>query len=234
MCYAPPAYKFNCNDINSPRRIWVEITSQIMNALFCVTGFGLIPWRFRDLWLLMKWRFKGNQEALSKLRKIHGGWWRPHGIVEKLPKTPNITSTARSTTDITNEKPATNPPPPAPESGTVAEGNVIPEAGTKPWKLDLVIHLYAINTYLQAVLAGFMWGYNRIDRPPWATGLFVALACGVAIAGGGVVWWEGRKLKKMEDRVRQGEDQERGREGPRMKEVRQENAALGRDGMGTQ
>jgi hypothetical protein len=34
-----------CNDINSPRRIWIEIDSQILNALFCVTGFGKRSWR---------------------------------------------------------------------------------------------------------------------------------------------------------------------------------------------
>ena len=31
------------------RKVWVEIDSQILNALFCVTGLGLIPWRVRDL-----------------------------------------------------------------------------------------------------------------------------------------------------------------------------------------
>ena len=32
------------------RKIWIEIDSQILNALFCVTGIGLIPWRLRDLY----------------------------------------------------------------------------------------------------------------------------------------------------------------------------------------
>jgi hypothetical protein len=32
------------------RKIWIEIDSQILNALFCVTGLGLIPWRVRDLY----------------------------------------------------------------------------------------------------------------------------------------------------------------------------------------
>jgi Protein of unknown function (DUF2985) len=39
---------------NSPRKIWIEIDSQILNALFCVTGFGLASWRFRDLYWLTK------------------------------------------------------------------------------------------------------------------------------------------------------------------------------------
>ena len=43
LCNAAPAMcNPDCNDINSPRRIWVEYDSQIVNALFCVTGFGMI------------------------------------------------------------------------------------------------------------------------------------------------------------------------------------------------
>ena len=32
------------------RKIWIEIDSQILNALFCIPGLGLIPWRVRDLY----------------------------------------------------------------------------------------------------------------------------------------------------------------------------------------
>lgn len=34
------------------RRLWIEIDSQILNALFCLTGIGLLPWRIRDLYHL--------------------------------------------------------------------------------------------------------------------------------------------------------------------------------------
>ena len=45
LCNAAPAMcNPDCNDINSPRRIWVEYDSQIVNALFCVTGFGKITY----------------------------------------------------------------------------------------------------------------------------------------------------------------------------------------------
>jgi hypothetical protein len=48
---AAPAMNHPSKDaISSPRKIWIEIDSQILNALFCVTGFGLAPWRFRDLY----------------------------------------------------------------------------------------------------------------------------------------------------------------------------------------
>lgn len=57
-----------------------------------------------------------------------------------------------------------------------------------------------MNTLFQAVLSGFMWGMNRVDRPGWSTGLFVALACIVGGAGGGMVWWEGKKVKQIEGR----------------------------------
>ncbi|KAL9593609.1 MAG: hypothetical protein Q9179_005795, partial [Wetmoreana sp. 5 TL-2023] len=57
MCFPPGSHgEKDCNNIDSPRRIWIEIDSQILNALFCVTGFGLIPWRFRDFYYLLKWR----------------------------------------------------------------------------------------------------------------------------------------------------------------------------------
>lgn len=31
---------------SSPRKTWIEIDSQILNALFCLTAWGLAPWRF--------------------------------------------------------------------------------------------------------------------------------------------------------------------------------------------
>jgi hypothetical protein len=80
MCWAPVGngeYVRDCNHIDSPRRIWLEWDSQILNALFCVTGFGLLPWRARDLYYLLRWRFcsekkHGRQQKLYGLRKLAG------------------------------------------------------------------------------------------------------------------------------------------------------------------
>ena len=55
-----------------------------------------------------------------------------------------------------------------------------------------------LNTFLQIVLCGFMWGYNRFDRPSWATGTFIALACVVAGAGGIMTFFEAKKVKAVE------------------------------------
>ena len=71
--------EYDCNYIDSPRRIWVEIDSQILNALFCVTGFGLIPWRFRDLYYLLQYRLLGKYEGLQVLGGIHRSWLRLPG-----------------------------------------------------------------------------------------------------------------------------------------------------------
>ncbi|KAB5513069.1 major facilitator superfamily domain-containing protein [Coniochaeta sp. 2T2.1] len=38
---------------------------------------------------------------------------------------------------------------------------------TAPWKMDFFIWTMIGNTFLQAVLSGFMWGLNRYDRPSW-------------------------------------------------------------------
>lgn len=126
-----------------------------------MTGFGLIPWRFRDLWFLLRWRVSGHADALARLCGIHATWFRPAGD-PKVPK-------------------------------------------TAAWKLDFVVWMYVANTLLQVVLSGFMWGMNRVERPSWSTGLFVALACIVAGAGGGMVWWEGKKVKRIEGKEEEKE-----------------------------
>jgi len=52
----------------------IEIDSQILNALFCVTGLGLLPWRLRDLYLL-------HRKNYDKLAVIHQGWYI-HGVTK--------------------------------------------------------------------------------------------------------------------------------------------------------
>ena len=80
LCNAAPAMCYpTYDDINSPRRIWIVYDSQILTALFCVTGFGLIPWRFRDLHYLLKYRLQRDQIALRRLAGIHRDWFRLQG-----------------------------------------------------------------------------------------------------------------------------------------------------------
>ena len=150
LCNASPAMCHpTCNDINSPRRIWIEIDSQILNALFCVTGFGLIPWRFRDLYYLSIWRLpffspERRQYALRKLAGINRGWFRlPGDENANLPDEENPAIPLPVSKKL--EKPLTGVRAP-------------PTAG---WRLDYVIWGNVWNTFFQAVLCGFMWGMNR-------------------------------------------------------------------------
>lgn len=170
---AAPAMDHPDKDSNdSSRKIWLEIDSQILNALFCVTGFGLAPWRFRDLWWLYNARFRHNRNAMLRLEEQNRAWFRPPawyaqgGGVEEEGKRVTFTGAAA--------------PP------------------TRLWKLSFVVWMMVLNTLFQCVLAGFMWGYNRINRPSWATGTFIALGCGASLLAGVMMWWEGRKVKKIE------------------------------------
>lgn len=213
LCNAAPAMCHpTCNDINSPRRIWIEIDSQVLTALFCVTGFGLIPWRFRDLWYLCKYRIGKDEMCLRRLAGIHRGWFRLPGSQDLAP---DIGPQDIATQPL-NISPSVLPHPPEAMPDPPLTGIRAP--ATAWWKLDFVIWMYVWNTFLQAVLSGLMWGLNRYDRPSWSTGVFVALACIVAAAGGIMVFVEGKRVKGIEgipvsdaDLVRLRNDREAGK-----------------------
>ena len=209
LCNAAPAMCYpNCDDIDSPRRKWVEWDAQILTALFCVTAFGLAPWRFRDLWYEFKYRIKGDNDALRRLAGIHATWFRlkgsqdlpvdigPDNIPESLPR------------DCI----------PLPEKSLpVAPLTGIRAPATSVWKLDFVIQSMAWNTFAQCGLCGIMWGMNRYDRPSWSTGFLVALGMIIAMLGGLVTFLEGKKVKSIEgvpltdrDRERLARDKELG------------------------
>ncbi|KAB5515334.1 hypothetical protein GE09DRAFT_1208773 [Coniochaeta sp. 2T2.1] len=190
LCNASPAMCYpTCNDINSPRRIWIEVDSQILNALFCVTGFGLAPWRFRDWYYLLKFRVLKQEEAWRRLAGLKSDWFRLEGS-EVLPIDVGHSS-------IPEDVPLSSVPYPIEKiPATPLTGVRAPP--TAPWKMDFLIWTMIGNTFLQAVLCGFMWGMNRYDRPSWSTGLFVALACIIAAVGGIVSFIEGKKVKSIE------------------------------------
>ncbi|KAI1868923.1 hypothetical protein JX265_006902 [Neoarthrinium moseri] len=184
-----PAMNYpTADDDNSPRKKWLEIDSQILNALFCVTGFGLAPWRFRDFYYLVRVLATHDRHAMQRLAKQNKGWFRPpawyreHGDVEQAAATP-----LKSNDDI---------PQPSLTRMPTFTGRMAPP--TALWKLALTISMMVMNTLFQVVLSYYMWAYNRFDRPTWATGTFIALGCGVSAVAGFVSWWEGRKVKKIE------------------------------------
>jgi len=201
LCGAAPAMCYpGCEDIESPRRKWIEWDSQILNALFCVTGLGLIPWRFRDLYWLLRFRLLKEHVALRRLAGIHRSWIRLEGS-QNLPvdvgpnKIPDDVS--RDVIPFPESK-----IPDAPLTGTRAPA-------TRLWRVDYVIWMNVWNTIFQCCLCGLMWGMNRITRPSWGTGLFVGLALVVATLGGIGMFTEGKKVKSIEGVALTDEDKEK-------------------------
>ncbi|ESZ97615.1 hypothetical protein SBOR_2016 [Sclerotinia borealis F-4128] len=193
LCNASPAMCHpTCNDINSPRRIWIEIDSQILNALFCVTGFGTIPWRFRDLYYLLQYRIGKNEVGLRRLAGINRGWFRLAGSQDL----PVELGPAQLVTENPHVPSSSVAFPPNKSSDAPLTGVRAPASAM--WKLDFVVWTMVWNTFLQAVLSGFMWGLNRYQRPSWSTGLFVALACIVAACGGIMSFIEAKNVKAIE------------------------------------
>jgi hypothetical protein len=179
---APAMDHPSANDNSSPRKIWLEIDSQILNALFCVTGFGLAPWRFRDLYYYIRASYFRDRHAINKVYVQNKSWFRP-------PVWATTEAAVRADVGTEDQKEVIEMP-------VTFTGDRAPP--TPYWKLAFVVWMMVMNTFLQAVLCFFMWHYNRINRPTWATGTFIAMGCGVAMAAGIMSFLEGKKVKKIE------------------------------------
>ncbi|KAJ1335255.1 DUF2985 domain-containing protein [Microdochium nivale] len=194
LCNAAPnmCYDGDCNHIDSPRRIWIETDSQILNALFCVTGFGLAPWRFRDLYFLLKYRIKGDLDALRALAGVHRGWFRLPGS-DSLPAAlgPKNVEEMADKFDHKSVPTPLDTIPDAPPTGIRAPP-------TRMWKMDFIVWNNIFNTIFQVILCAYMWSLDRYDRPSWSTGLFVCLGMLVAAIAGITMGTEGKHVKIIE------------------------------------
>ncbi|KAK0711293.1 hypothetical protein B0H67DRAFT_646675 [Lasiosphaeris hirsuta] len=190
LCNASPAMCYpTCDDIDSPRRKWVEYDSQVLTALFCVTAFGLAPWRFRDLYYSLQYRLQGKQSGIRRLAGIHRGWFRLPGS-QDLPVDVGPDNVPEDTPEQVIPIPESSIPN-APLTGVRAPATLV-------WKMDFVIWTMVLNTFAQCGLCGIMWGQNRYDRPGWSTGFLVAVGSIVAMVGGYVIFLEGKNVKSIE------------------------------------
>jgi len=183
---APAMCVPSCVDMDSPNKKWIEIDSQILNAMFCVTAFGLIPWRFRDLSWLLLWRFGSStrsEAALRQLAEVHSGWFRLGSQGEVGFGLNDVENPAMP---LSSAQKMERPP----------SGKRAPL--TASWKLDYVIWLFVWNTFFQAILCGFMWGYDRRKRPAWGVYVFLCLGMASSAAAGLMMFFEGRKVSKIE------------------------------------
>lgn len=206
---APAMCHPTCNSDDSARKIWIEIDSQVLNALFCVTGFGLLPWRARDFYYVMRWRVGGNQKYHRKLAGIYRGWYRlpgsdqlaedvgpPPSYTKKNPRTPESPPSyseeevARLEENPAVPLPATSMPEP-PLTGIRARPS-------RSWSIDFVVYMYMLNTVFQVLLCVWMWHWDRFTRPSWGTGVWITLGCLSGIFAGVMVFIEGSKVKRAE------------------------------------
>ncbi|PHH80594.1 hypothetical protein CDD80_853 [Ophiocordyceps camponoti-rufipedis] len=208
---APAMCHPSCDDENSSRKKWIEIDAQILNALFCVIGLGFAPWRFQQLYLLMRYRLTGRTESLRRLAAMHRSWFRLPGSSFLPPFIgPQNVEVAALQEQLSAVPIPENKIPDAPLTGLRAPP-------TRPWKLDMVIWMRVANTVFQAGLAVLMWTFNRLNRPGWATSVAVLLACLSGAVEGIIMGREKKAVKRVEgvpvspeDMQRLSEDRARG------------------------
>ncbi|KAF8238778.1 hypothetical protein L208DRAFT_1240824 [Tricholoma matsutake] len=175
--------------------IWVEISSQVENGLFTITGVGLIPSRvlatYRIYWI---WHYK---RKTNKLRAQAG--LEPLVNVDELPD-PALDPNYRHV--LTEE-----------------EQNHLSKLQSKfqhsqtwyrPHRTDthrafsintalLICLLTDGNSIFQVMLCGTMWGLNRFQRPAWTTATLITFSflCGIFAAV--FIWLGGKKTKLVEE-----------------------------------
>jgi len=192
LCNAAPAMvkQYPGSDKRSAKSRWIEIDSQVLNALFCVTGFGLAPWRIRDTILLYKYRVKKDFSGLDRLATIHKGWFRIDGAGPRNgPHEAHPTAEAHAAAELESRYPRVR----LTRSGQLAPASPV-------WTMDGVVLANMMNTVFQCCLAGVMWGLNRYNRPSWTTALFIVFAFGCGIAAGVIIFTQGKRVKKIEGR----------------------------------
>jgi len=141
--------KSDCNDINSPRRRWIEIDSQILNALFCVMAFGLAYWRIRDLVFLLKsrgWYFIPTYGTWNKTKESYF----PSLADNNKSWFVSSSKYASDEQDVENQSNTS--------TSTPSHQKLSP---TPLWKLNVVVIGLFLTTLFQVNLCYFMWSYNR-------------------------------------------------------------------------
>jgi hypothetical protein len=209
---APAMCNPSCTDPNSARQLWIERNAQTLNGLFCVTGFGLIPWRFRDFYYLVKWRVFRSHDALRTLAGVHNYWFRLPGsdqLPENLGPPPRYSRSKKKTerhneiachyTEEQLQELQANPAVPLPPTSMPrAPLTGVRATPTKTWLMDFLVWMYMFNTILQGGLAGLMWGMNRHVRPVWGVAFTITLGCVTGAVAGWTTYKQGRRVKKTE------------------------------------
>lgn len=166
----------DCKTPYSSRVIWIEIDGQILNALFCITAFGLAPRRVRDFYYLLRWRYiKRDKKFHRKLAGLYRGWYRLPGS-DKLPeylgppqsyKRIDISNSGMITPYSKDEiiKLESNEAIPLPISLMPAPPLTgVRSAPSRSCCLDIFIGMSLLNTLLQIIYASMVWSTTRFQR----------------------------------------------------------------------
>ncbi|CAG8908606.1 unnamed protein product [Penicillium egyptiacum] len=160
----------NVGQIRKERKeTWIEIDSQILNGLFCLTSWGLAPWRIRDTYWLLMWRIGSGERSQSSIRhlaKRNASWFRMWDCDFK-----------RSCDEIPLRKTLAGKSAPA----------------TKTRKMDFLVINMLLNSLFQIGMATFMWVYSRHTRPSFGVGFFIGLGCLSSLLAGIITCGRGEK-----------------------------------------
>ncbi|KAJ7068376.1 hypothetical protein C8F01DRAFT_1117949 [Mycena amicta] len=180
---------------------WVEVSSQVENGLFTVTGIGLIPSRVLDTYrILWIWYYK------RRTRRLRAKAGLPTLFDEDdLPDPaydPNyvhvLTDKEQYFLHRQQVKFARH------QTWYRAHGTETHRAFPINTAL-LICCLNDGNSIFQIMLCGTMWGLNRFERPAWSTGTLIpaSFLCGifsaVFIAIGGA---HTKRIEKVKERLR--------------------------------
>ncbi|KAF7301767.1 hypothetical protein MIND_00742300 [Mycena indigotica] len=180
---------------------WVEVSSQVENGLFTVTGIGLIPARVLDTYrIYWIWYYK------RRTRRLRAKAGLPTLFDEDdLPDPAYDQNYVHVLTDKEQQflhrqqvKFARH------QTWYMAHGTETHRAFPINTAL-LICCLNDGNSIFQIMLCGTMWGLNRFQRPAWSTGILIpaSFLCGifaaVFIAIGGA---HTKRVEKVKERLR--------------------------------
>lgn len=174
---------------------WIELSSQVTNGLFTVTGIGLIPQRTLDTYRILKiWYYK---RLTRRLRERVG---LPALFDEDdLPDPaydPNYVHvlTPEQQTDLHRQQVKFH------HSQTWYRAHGTETHRAFPINMALLICLFNDgNSVFQIFLCGTMWGMNRFERPAWTTGCLIPFSFLCGIISAILIWRGGERTKRVEE-----------------------------------
>ncbi|EJU06093.1 hypothetical protein DACRYDRAFT_60648 [Dacryopinax primogenitus] len=178
------------------QKLWIEITCQVENGLFTITGVGLIPWRVIDTYRIV--RITHYKILSRKIRKQRG--MKALNDENDIPDPENGALTEEAVLPEAQQKALRYQQEKFMKSQTwyrphETETHRAFSITTALW----ICLLIDGNSIFQCMLCGTMWGLNMYNRPAWTTGSLVPLSflCGIAAAV--LIWKGGDRTKKVEE-----------------------------------